>query len=50
MVSIFPGLEPALMWVMAHYGYHGFKIERQPSGGFAVMFKQKEHDDWEYVP
>jgi len=50
MTSIL-SLEDALKWIAKHNQYHDFQLERQPSGGFAVMFKEfRDSDCWRYIP
>ena len=49
MVSIL-SLEKSLRYILDHDQYHDFMLERQPSGGFAIMYKEFSNSEWRYVP
>lgn len=48
MTSIL-SLENALKFIIDHNHYHDFMLERQPSGGFAIMYKEFSDSKWRYV-
>lgn len=48
MTSIFK-IGDALRWILQHDEYHDFLLERQPSGGFAIMYKEFSDSEWRYV-
>jgi hypothetical protein len=48
MVSIL-SLEKSLRYILDHDQYHDFMLERQPSGGFAIMYKEFSNSEWRYV-
>ena len=43
-------LENTLKWILKHDQYHDFKLERQPSGGFTILYREFSNSDWRYVP
>ena len=49
MVSIL-SLEKSLRYILDHDQYHDFMLERKPSGGFAIMYKEFSNSEWRYVP
>ena len=49
MTSVISLLQ-ALTWISQHNEYHDFKLERQPSEGFTLLYKEFRDSDWEYIP
>jgi hypothetical protein len=43
-------LENALQWILDHSRFYDFRLERQPSGGFTLMYKVNKTSEWEYIP
>ena len=43
-------LENALKFILKHDQDHDFQLERQPSGGFTILYKEFSDSEWRYIP